>query len=319
MKYFEHSADALTPQTTIEDVFEAVQSGRVRYGVAPFENSTNGSVAMTLNLLRDVPSRNPDILVCGEAYVDVHHCLLGWMRPLANARSSNTDPTAAAKGPASPPGISTVKKPRVEPLTDLQHIKRLYSHPQAWTQCTAFLETYLSHAKREDVSSTSRAAELVASDTSGTTAAISSEIAASVHKVDFLAKGIEDSQDNTTRFLVLRKGPVLKDTPSPAALSTDAVSDGARRYKSLITFTVKHDDPGALAKALAVFQPYGLNMTNIEKRPSGEAPFHYVFFVEVLGKREDGEEGAVNAALRDLQRVTGTWRWLGSWESRWDG
>ena len=71
--------------------------------------------------------------------------------------------------------------------------------------CRCVSGTYLKGVERIDVSSTSRAAEMVKEDTSGTSAAIASSLAAEIHGLDALAKGIEDREDNKTRFLIIRK------------------------------------------------------------------------------------------------------------------
>ncbi len=43
----------LIPTETIDDVFTAVREGNVDIGVVPFENSSNGSVANTLDNFAD--------------------------------------------------------------------------------------------------------------------------------------------------------------------------------------------------------------------------------------------------------------------------
>lgn len=60
--------------------------------------------------------------------------------------------------------------------------------------------------ERIDVSSTSKAAEIVKADTTGTSAAIAGSLASEIYSLDVLAKSIEDRPDNRTRFFVLRKG-----------------------------------------------------------------------------------------------------------------
>ncbi|KAF2184571.1 PDT-domain-containing protein [Zopfia rhizophila CBS 207.26] len=316
----------LSPQITIEDVFASVQDNTASRGVVPFENSTNGSVVFTLDLFADLNARYPDILVCGEAYISVSHCLLG-RHTEALSRSTHQLPSIiespTSSGAATPtanipnPGI-----PRTKPTQEIGHIKKLYSHPQAWGQCKSFLSTYLKGVERQDVSSTSRAAELVAADETGTSAAISSIIAAKIHNLDILARGIEDRSDNTTRFFIIKRASppssLSSSHPQTTAPSSSAESKNGKEkpWKSLISFTVHHSNPGALAHCLAVFEPFKLNLTSINTRPSGVAPWNYIFFVEIDGRREEGGEGAVNAALQDLAKVSRGWRWLGSWESR---
>jgi len=317
---FPESQYTVSPQTSIEDVFAAVQSGKAQHGVVPFENSSNGSVVFTLDLFADLHGRYPDILVCGETYLAVHHCLLGHVpegkarltdEDVAKAKLNDGAASAHASGEVTPTqSAPSPSKPRVKPVHDISHIKKLYSHPQAWGQCKLFLSTYLKGTERQDVSSTSRAAELVSQDTSGTSAAISSRIAADLNGLDVLAEGIEDNEGNSTRFFILRH-----QSSVPGAETQDENAE-MERYKTLVSFTVEHGEAGALADCLAVFKKYSLNLTSINTRPSGEAAWHYIFFVEFMGrKRADGQGGAVNDALVELGKVAKEWRWLGSWEN----
>jgi prephenate dehydratase len=312
----------LVPQTTIRDVFTAVQSGAASYGVVPFENSTNGSVVFTLDLLADFDHRHPDILVCGEIYLPVHHCLVGYPPPdqqqlpskpdfasraLQTEGSGNITPTQAAPQP---------KKPRVEPIYDLKHVNSLYSHPQAWGQCDLFLSTYLKATEKHDASSTSRAAQLVAQH-GHDCAAISSKIAAEVNGLTILAESIEDVEGNSTRFFILRRGYDQRSFFGEQGTTPEDIDEETemREYKSLISFAVDHEEPGALADSLAVFKKFKLNLTSINSRPSGDNPWHYIFFVEILGRKgQDGKGGAVNDALAELAQVARSWRWLGSWK-----
>ncbi|KAF7904546.1 hypothetical protein EAF00_001880 [Botryotinia globosa] len=251
------------PAIGIPDVFEAVQSGKAELGVVPFENSTNGAVIFTLELLADRHSLYKDVTICGEAYLDVSHCLLGYVSTADSPVMSGTcTPTTSTPSPV---------KPKTTPLSSLNHIQRIYTHPQAYGQCEAFLGTYLKGVERLDVSSTSKAAEIVKADKTGTSAAIASSLAADIHTLDILAKGIEDRDDNTTRFLILRKGV---DT---SATKVDVAA------KSMVTFTIDHRTPGALADVLDCFRRYQVNLTSINSRPTKIVPFQYIFFVEFEG------------------------------------
>ena len=311
------------PHTTIEDIFAAVQAGTASYGVVPFENSSNGSVIFTLDLFADPHGRYPDIVVQGEIYLPVHHCLLGHA-VTTNGQAHGKLIPPSSRDNADSPTISGQMTPtlampkltpaRVKPLHDLRHVKKLYSHPQAWGQCKNFLSSYVKHAERHDVSSTSRAAEIAAADTSGTSAAISSKVAADLNGLDVFAEGIEDSEGNSTRFLVLRR---WQDTQAVKRSTAEDDADHWKEdHKTLVSFTVDHVEPGALADSLAVFKKYRLNLTSINSRPSGTAPWNYIFFIEFSGrKRADGEGGDVNKALLELIKVASSYRWLGSWEN----
>lgn len=289
------------------DVFEAVQSGSVKYGVVPFENSTNGSVVYTLDLMIDREKFYPDVNVCGEAYIDVHHCLLGYIKGAPRREEATESGTATPTVNAPNP-----KPPRARPLSDLRHVRRIYSHPQAFGQCEAFLSTYLKGVERQEVSSTSKAAEMVAADASRTTAAISSRLAADVHRLNFLAEHIEDREDNMTRFFILQRS-ASKEHPFPADNVSADGKGQQKEWKTLIAFRVDHQSSGALAKALSVFGLHGLNLTSINSRPSREHPWHYVFLVEFSDKRDGDGSCQVSHALEKLSEHTQSWKCLGSW------
>lgn len=180
-------------------------------------------------------------------------------------------------------------------------------------------------------------------------------MAAELHGLSVLAENIEDESRNATRFLVLRRKhqrlSTLQNEQVPLRTESVAVATEA---KSLVTFTVhQHGSPGALADCLAVFKRHSLSLTSINTRPSGDAPWHYRFFVEFLGQASGTDQtsdhadsvrltgndsgtnekpldenikrgfdsnryrpaGAVAAALADLDTVAKEWRWLGTWEN----
>jgi chorismate mutase/prephenate dehydratase len=64
------------PMASIDEVFRAVETGTSAYGVVPVENSTEGAVGRTLDLLLNTSAR-----ICGEVNLPVRQCLM------SNARS----------------------------------------------------------------------------------------------------------------------------------------------------------------------------------------------------------------------------------------
>lgn len=266
----------LHPATDIADIFHAVQSGAATYGVVPFENSSNGAVVPTWDLLAS--SSFPDVLVCAEAYVAVRHALLGRRCPAQNKAASGTP--------------------------CLAHVKTIYSHPQAWGQCVDFLTGTpgVRAARRVDASSTSAAARIAAADGEGKSAAVASKEAAKLWGLDVLVEDVSDVEGNATRFLVLRRGGVpVADVP---------VGAGAERYGTLLRFVA--GEPAVVTAALGALARRGVGVVNVGTRPGGGKGWERAFFVEiVLGGSE-----AVEAALMDLGDVVPGWRWLGSWESK---
>lgn len=65
------AATGSRPHPTIDEVFRAVETGVAGYGVVPVENSTEGAVGRTLDLLL-----NTSALVCGEVMLPVRQCLM---------------------------------------------------------------------------------------------------------------------------------------------------------------------------------------------------------------------------------------------------
>ncbi|KAI7787678.1 prephenate dehydratase [Diaporthe eres] len=303
---FSEDDHTLTPVATIKDVFDAVAAGAADYGVVPFENSTHGVVTFTLGYLADRGGDYGALSVCGEVYIDVHHFLLG------HARRGTTNQQESATPADS--GAPAATAARGKPLHDLSHVRRVYSHPQAFGQTQAFLSAHLPPGVETiDVSSTSKAAEMAGLDASGETAAISNESAAAAFGLDVLARCIEDRHDNTTRFFVLRRG---RAGAGEGQEEEEEEKAQARGHKSLVSFTVPHRAPGALAAVLDMFRKVGLNLTSINSLPSLIQPFQYLFLVEFDGSRYHDPEGKVEAALGEVAKVAESSRWLGSWEKR---
>jgi prephenate dehydratase len=255
-----------------------------------------------LDLFADHSDVFRDIMVCDETYLDVHHYLLG----------CSSDRLGLNHSSASQYEVNNVANPRARPLTSLHGIERIYSHPQAFGQCEQFLGAYLKGVERIDVSSTSKAAELVKMDTSGTSVAIASSLAAKMHGLAAFAEGIEDSEDNTTRFLVLKRRAM--EATHEIEVSTN--HNNSPSTKNLVSFTVDHRSPGALADVLDCFRRHQLNLTSINSRPSRLRPFQYIFFVEFRGSQVNDQVATVKGALDDLSKVARRWRWLGSWEDK---
>jgi len=175
--------------------------------------------------------------------------------------------------------------------TPLDQITDVYSMEQALCQCRHWIESNLPDAGLHHALSTARAAE-VAANTPGA-AAIGSQMAGQIYGLDVLVPKIEDYPDNYTRFLVISDA-------SPGPSGDD---------KTSIMFIVK-DRVGALYDMLKPFPDHGLSLSKIESRPSRRKPWEYVFFVDVVGHRDDGE---VAAALDEVKSHCMFMKVLGSY------
>jgi chorismate mutase/prephenate dehydratase len=70
VKQFGQSAQGL-PAASIDEVFRAVEEGQAHYGVVPVENSSEGAIGRTLDLLLTTP-----VGICGEVMLRVRQNLL---------------------------------------------------------------------------------------------------------------------------------------------------------------------------------------------------------------------------------------------------
>jgi chorismate mutase/prephenate dehydratase len=64
-------APTLLPCPGIDDVFRVIESGNAHYGVVPIENSTEGAIGRSLDLLLSSPLK-----ICGEINLPIHHNLM---------------------------------------------------------------------------------------------------------------------------------------------------------------------------------------------------------------------------------------------------
>lgn len=170
-------------------------------------------------------------------------------------------------------------------------IRTVYVHYQTRAQCRGWLETNLPRAKLVEVSSNSKSAMLAAKEK--TSAGIASELAASEYGVKVFARSIQDVAENFTRFFVIG-GQLNKKTGND---------------KTSIMVSIK-DKVGALYHLLKPFGEYGVNLTNIESRPSRKKAWDYYFFVDFLGHLDDSR---VKAAIKKVEKNCGFVKILGSY------
>lgn len=165
-------------------------------------------------------------------------------------------------------------------------IRRIHSKPEVFSQCKRFLATQFPSAERIPWPSSSRAAQEASrehnADPASGAAAIGSELAGKLYGLNILLEDVEDNPNNITRFIVLSR-------------------QGAKRSgddKTSIMFTTD-DKPGALVAVLQAFEDAGVNLSHIDKRPSGRENWTYTFFIDALGHPEDE---AMQRAVQQAQK-----------------
>jgi chorismate mutase/prephenate dehydratase len=154
------------------------------------------------------------------------------------------------------------------PSTSLEAVKTVYSHPQALAQCRSFLE----RLGRELIPTYDTAGSVKMLKEKGLkdAAAIASEKAAEIYGMKILAREIEDTPTNYTRFFVLSKN----DSPMTG------------RDKTSIIFAAAHK-PGSLYQALGEFAKRNINLTKIESRPTKQKAWEYNFYLDFEGHRSE--------------------------------
>ena len=173
----------------------------------------------------------------------------------------------------------------------MARVAKVYSHALSFAQCRQWLAANLPRAECVEVSSTAEAARLAAAESGA--AAIAGKPAAAAYGLEIAARDIEDNPDNTTRFLVIGK--------------QQAPPSGVDKTSVLFATPSK---PGSLVRLLRCFADNEVNMIRIESRPSRQAMWEYVFFVDVEGHSQDP---AVAAALEELRRRSSMVKTLGSY------
>ena len=141
----------------------------------------------------------------------------------------------------------------------------IYSHPQSFGQCQRWLKKNLPNAKLIPVLSNSEGAERI---TSNNEACIGSKTLANLYRLNLVNENIEDSKENTTRFVILSHTQQDK-------------SDNSKI--SLIITPPNSDSSGSLYNLLKPFATEDINLLRIESRPSRGQLWRYVFFIDCEG------------------------------------
>lgn len=155
----------LVPFSSIPALVSAVETGLTERAMLPIENSLEGSVSFTLDLL----IHETDLKIRNELVVPVRNNLV------------------------------------VVPGTKLEQIKSVTSHPQPFGQCRRFLERCLPNVDKVAALSTAAAVSTVIQAGDSSQAAIGTLRAAELYGGEVLARDIQDNRSNVTRFFLLAR------------------------------------------------------------------------------------------------------------------
>ncbi|HEC12874.1 MAG TPA: prephenate dehydratase [Acidiferrobacteraceae bacterium] len=173
----------------------------------------------------------------------------------------------------------------------LDDLRAVVSHQQSLAQCREWLAANLPNVEIVTVNSNAEAAKQATKDP--TLAAIAGINASKIYGLHPLARNIEDHVGNTTRFLVLGNMDV----------------DPSGRDKTSLVLSSQNQS-GALYRLLAPLEKNNISMSRIESRPSRQAKWEYVFFIDIEGHVQDK---AVANVIKVLEKEADFFKHLGSY------
>ncbi len=177
------------------------------------------------------------------------------------------------------------------PGSRLEDIKTVYSHPQSLMQSSKYLET--KDWQQISMQNNAFATQKVAREQDKTQAAIAGAHAAAIYGLEVLEKGVNQSDTNSTRFIIVTNQKIFKKDAN----------------KISICFELPHRS-GSLYHMLSHFIYNNLSMTKIESRPIEDQNWEYRFFIDFEGNLADS---AVKNALRGLREEAKNMKVLGNY------
>jgi len=253
------------PFASIYDTVMALRQGDLAWAIVPIENSLEGSINVTLDLLAGEASA---VEIVGEALLRVRHSLI------------------AAE------------------MVDLREIETVITHPQVPGQCALLLRGELAHARVIPASSTAEAVRSVVDASRRGQAALGTLLAAKIYGATVIREGVQDRDDNETRFVWLARAG-HNDEPPLRASATGGWKT------SLVFWGPGAERPGWLVRCLDEFARRDINLTKIESRPRREWLGSYMFFADLAGRVGEAHLAAAIAGLGGLceeVRVLGSYR-----------
>lgn len=225
------------------------------------EGSADFAVLPIENSTAGIVSEIYDLLVefenyiVGEQIIQIEHCLLGL------------------------------------PGTKQEEIRTVFSHPQSLMQSARFLSA--KDWKQISMKNNAFAARKVADEGDRTQAAIASALAGEIYGLEVLQKGVNQSESNSTRFIIVTNQKIFRKDAGKISLCLE----------------IPHKS-GSLYQILSHFIYNNLSMSKIESRPIEDRNWEYRFFIDFEGNLADG---AVKNALRGLREEARMLKILGNY------
>ena len=157
------------------------------------------------------------------------------------------------------------------PGVKISDIKDVYSHSQALSQCSKFINSYnlVEHVRAD----TAGSAEMVSKNKDKSKAAIASSLSAKTYNLEIIKKNIENEKGNLTRFLIMGK-------------NVSQPEFGNKKYITSFLFKLKSKS-AALYQSLGGFAINGVNLTKLQSYPEKNSFDSFFFLCDLDGHIED--------------------------------
>ena len=170
----------------------------------------------------------------------------------------------------------------VKPGTKLEDVKEIFSHEQAISQCSSFLQG-LEGVKVTRCENTAMAAKMVSESERTDIAALASRSCIDLYHLECLKADVQNQGNNYTRFICIGKD--LEIFP------------GADRTSLMVVLSHR---PGSLYKLLSRFYALDINLTKLESRPMPERDFEFMFYFDIEGSVYSPQFPMLLAELPDI-------------------
>ena len=174
----------------------------------------------------------------------------------------------------------------------IEDIRNIYSHDQAFMQCSQFLSNHEWHLNR--MTNTAISGKYIAAEGKKENACIANMKTKEVYGLELLKKNINNEEENYTRFFIIS--------------NEEAVIDGSDKI-SIVTSA--NNESGALIGLLQIFYKYGLNMVNLKSRPRANKPWEYYFYIDFEGNMSSEK---VRIALEEMREKSNYLQILGNYK-----
>lgn len=174
----------------------------------------------------------------------------------------------------------------------ISDIKEIYSHPQAIDQCSTFLAS-LDGVRVIPYENTASAAKMVSLSGDKSKAALSAAHCASIYELSTLARSVQNSDGNFTRFICIAANPMI--------------FPGSNRTSVMMILPHRR---GSLFSIMSAIQASGVNLIKLESRPIPGSDFGFMFYFDI---EESMYSENLPALLSELETKSDYFKYLGTY------